>query len=109
MDRDLAAKIIIMKKDTKLFQVNLQNGFILDSETETIYAAYNHHNQAIATVAPWTDKDFSIPISLKGYKIYNRLVAHFCITGWTHTGEVLISDLTRMLTNEEKAKLLDKL
>jgi hypothetical protein len=90
------------KSHTKLFRVNLNEGFIVDRVSGTLYGAYQHTHAAVITVAPWTEHDFEIPEELKDYKVYNKMVAHFALTGWTSSGHRSISALTKPLTEKEE-------
>jgi hypothetical protein len=97
----------IPKAATKLFRVNLQQGFIVDAETETIYGAYHHVHEAVITVAPWSHLDFKVPSELRHYKIYDKRIGGLAITGWTPRGHMSIATLTKRFT--EKEKIFEKL
>jgi hypothetical protein len=90
-----------MKSKTKQFQVNLVQGFIVDSKTDQIYAAYHSHYKAIVAMVPWTPNDFEIPTDLKNYSIHVGCTDSFSITGWTNDGD---KDLYEIIQTARKVK-----
>lgn len=83
------------KATTKIFSVNLQEGFVIDAQANTIYAAYHHLHETIITITPWSQYDFEIPSELRHYKVINKLVPVFSLTGWTSKGYVSSATLAR--------------
>lgn len=82
-----------MKRNTRLFTINLQQGFIVDAETEQIYAAYSHFLKAVVTLEPVSF--FEIPETLSSYAIHPGLTDSFSIVGWTDSGDQPFYDLVK--------------
>lgn len=80
--------------NTTLFAVNLQQGFITDTEGMTrIFAAYSHHCKKIVCVDPWIPGDFMIPEFLKHYSIVGALGDGVDIRVWHRGSYKNICDL----------------
>lgn len=82
-----------MKQNTRLFAINLQQGFIVDAATEEIYAAYSHFLNAVVTKE--SVAYFEIPASIASYTVHPGLTDSFSIVGWTDSGDQPLYDLVK--------------
>lgn len=82
------------KNDTYTLPVNLQQGFILDKETNQIIAAYSHHKRAILTKEPI--RYYNLADEFKGYKVIGGVTDSFGIQCWTNKGDMSISAAIEM-------------
>lgn len=82
-----------MKNKTKMFSVNLQQGFIIDSHNSNIFAAYSHNLKTVLCKVPWTRNDFEIPASLEKYILLSGLTDSFSLTAYTNSGQKDLFDV----------------
>lgn len=67
-----------------IIEVNLQQGFIMNSNT--VVAAYSHHNRNVVFKLPFTKNDIVLPDRFSGYYIIEGKTDSFSIQYWTPDG-----------------------
>jgi hypothetical protein len=82
----------------RIFQVNLQVGFILAEKSDNIIGAYSHHNRIVCFSESANNIQamrVELPDAIYDYEQTFNQVSGFSIVGWTNDGYKQFSDLKK--------------
>lgn len=85
---------------TKIFNVNLQEGFLI-SESEHIVAAFSRHQQAILWKSPSAHKFCAVPDEFVTYASYHYATDSFSISAWDSASHKTIPIVDLVMQSED--------